>query len=85
MENPSEFMKAFTTTISTETKYMLIMGMDNTGLTTFSLAQSDGTVIESQYVQHKNTCEDNYYEGTVQGWYFGGTCRAPVDVTVVYS
>jgi len=31
------------------------------------------------------TCVSNYFEGTVQGLYFGGTCRAPEDVVVVYS
>jgi hypothetical protein len=85
MENPSAFMKEFATTIETETNYMLIMSMDDKGLTTFTLADADGAPLESQYVQHTVTCPDNYFEGTVQGLYFGGTCRAPEDVAVVYA
>jgi hypothetical protein len=85
MENPSAFMKEFATTIETETDYMLIMSMDDKGLTTFTLADADGTPLESQFVQHTVTCPDNYFEGTVQGLYFGGTCRAPEDVAVVFS
>ena len=85
MENPSEFMKEFSTTIETDTEYMLIMNMDETGLTTFTLATAAGESIESQYVQHTVTCPDDYFKGTVQGLYFGGTCRAPEDVVIVYS
>lgn len=85
MENPSEFMKTFKTTIDTDVDYMLIMTMDETGLTTFTLADAAGVALESQLVQHKVTCPDDYFKGTVQGWYFGGTCHAPEDVLVVYS
>jgi hypothetical protein len=85
MENPSAFMKAFATTIETDTEYMLIMAMDDAGLTTFTIATAAGQALETQTVQHTVTCVDNYFEGTVQGLYFGGTCRAPEDVVVVYS
>lgn len=85
MENPAEFMKEFATTIETDTEYMLIMSMDDQGLTTFTLASAAGKMIESQYVQHTITCPDDYFKGTVQGLYFGGTCRAPEDVVIYYS
>lgn len=29
-------------------------------------------------------CLDDYYEGTVQGLYFGGTCAAPEEVVCTY-
>lgn len=85
MENPAAFMKAFKTTIETDVNYVLIMSMDESGLTTFTLADAAGAPLESQYVQHTATCPDNYFEGTVQGLYFGGTCRAPEDIVVVFS
>ncbi len=84
-ENPKDLMKEFATTIETDKKYMLIMAMDETGLSTFTLADASGNPLETQTVQHTVTCPDNYFEGTVQGWYFGGTCRAPEDVLVTYS
>ena len=83
--NPNDLMREFATTIETDKPYMLIMAMDATGLSTFSLADVAGNLIETQTIQHTITCEDNYFEGTVQGWYFGGTCRAPEDVFVTYS
>eukprot|EP01032_Pedospumella_encystans_P029608 gene29608-33432_t len=36
-ENPKDLMKEFATTIETDKKYMLIMAMDETGLSTFTL------------------------------------------------
>ena len=44
-----------------------------------------GTEIETQTTVHDTLCEDNYYEGTVNGLYYGGTCRAPEDVVVEYE
>lgn len=83
--NPADLMREFATTIATDTPYMLVMSMDAAGLSTFTLADSAGTALETQTIQHTVTCPDNYFEGTVQGWYFGGTCRAPEDVLVTYS
>jgi hypothetical protein len=78
-------LKEFTTLLSPEVPYILELSMDATGLSTFSLLDSSGQLLEVQTVQHDNLCPDNYNEGFLQGLYFGGTCRAPVDVTVQYS
>jgi hypothetical protein len=59
--------------------------MDIDGLSIFSLYDESKTLLEQQTVQHLNTCVDNFSEGEVQGLYFGGTCRAPIDVVVTYS
>lgn len=83
-ENP-ELLKIFTTILSPNIDYLLTLTMDATGLSVFKLSSSTGTAIETQTVQHSVLCEDNYYEGVVQGLYFGGTCRAPEDVTVHYT
>ena len=82
-ENP-ELLKEFTLTILPETRYMLIMSMSEEGLTTFTLANADGTVLEVQTVQHSNLCDD-YNKGVVDGLYFGGTCEAPEDVYCTYQ
>ena len=83
-ENPN-LLQQFQATISPNVPYILHMVMEDNGITTFSLLQNDSTWIESVQVQHTNLCEKNYYEGIVDGLYFGGTCRAPVDVVVTYS
>ena len=84
-DDPKDLLKAFTTLINPNVKYILKLSVDENGLTTYGLLTEDAIVIEEQYVQHNNTCVDSYFEGEVQGLYFGGTCRAPVDVTVVYE
>jgi hypothetical protein len=83
-ENP-ELLKVFNTTVYPNTLYRLVMEMQPDGLTIFSLATNAGDVIESQTVQHDNACADNYYEGTIDGLYFGGTCAAPEIVSVTFN
>jgi hypothetical protein len=83
-ENP-ELLKTFSTTLYPEAAYTLGMSMSETGLTTFSLLDSKKFLLETQAVQHQNLCVDNFYEGIVDGLYFGGTCEAPVDVIVTYQ
>ena len=83
-ENP-ELMKTFQTTLTPEYTYILILSMDIQGLSTFTLLDSKRQVLETVYIQHSNFCEENYFEGTVDGLYFGGTCEAPLDIIVTYS
>lgn len=59
--------------------------MESNGLSNFLLYDAVGTLVEVQSVQHENICAENYYEGVLQGLYFGGTCRAPVEVVVEYG
>ena len=84
-ENP-ELLKPFKTTVAPETEYVFQLTMDETGLSTFILRDANNNAeIERQTVQHNNACKDNYYEGLLQGLYFGGTCTAPVEVVAMYS
>ena len=83
-ENP-ELLKDFTTTLFPDTEYIFALSMDESGLSTFSLFDSNSSLIEVQTVQHLNKCKDNYSEGIVDGLYFGGTCVAPESVIVSYS
>eukprot|EP01031_Cornospumella_fuschlensis_P028992 gene28992-34994_t len=82
-ENPG-LLKEFHTLIFPDTQYILQLIMDSTGLSTFNLRDKYGSLLESQYVQHSQLCEDNFYEGTVQGLYFGGTCAAPEEIVCTY-
>jgi len=82
-ENP-ELLKDFTTTLFPDTEYIFALSMDESGLSTFTLFDSDSNFIEVQTVQHLNKCTDNYWEGIVDGLYFGGTCVAPESVIVSY-
>ena len=59
--------------------------MDENGLSTFSLFDFQLREIESQTIQHTNICEENYFKGTVDGLYFGGTCTAPSEIIVSYT
>lgn len=84
-ENP-DLLRVFKTLVVPEVEFRLRMVMAVDGQTMFSLIDPiTGTVMEQQIVQHKQTCPDNYFEGTVNGLYFGGTCVAPEDVWVTYS
>lgn len=83
-ENP-ELLKTFKNTIAPDTVYTYQMTMDASGLTTFILKTDADVEIERQTVQHGNLCESNYNEGLLQGLYFGGTCKAPVEIVAVYS
>ena len=81
----SNLLKEFSTTLFPDKTYELTMDMDDTGLTNFGLFDADlSSELEKQSVQHDNMCTDNFYEGTVDGLYFGGTCEAPEDVVVTY-
>ena len=82
-ENPN-LLKTFKFTIEPEIVYNLELVLDETGLSTFILKDKDNIEIERQYVQHSVACIDNFYEGTVDGLYFGGTCTAPTTIVVDY-
>lgn len=78
-------LKTFKTTIDPDQFYIFQLIMDDTGLSTFVLKSSENVEIERQTIQHKTLCSDNYFEGTVQGLYFGGTCKAPVEIIANYE
>lgn len=78
-------MKTFKTVISPEIVYTYQLIMDATGISTFVLKTAEGVELERQIVQHTALCADNYFEGTVQGLYFGGTCKAPVEIIATYT
>ena len=84
-DDPVNLLKQFDTLIEPDVKYILKLTVNDMGLTTYGLLDAEAVLIEQQQVQHNNTCVDNYFEGELQGLYFGGTCRAPVDVTVIYE
>ena len=87
-------MQSFSTLVSPNEPYYYFMAMDIAGLTSFSVfsinssTSNDGgskTLLETVYVQHETLCTDNFYQGTVDGLYFGGTCVAPEQITAIYS
>ena len=80
-----QLLQEFKTTIPAATPFKYGMIMNDQGLTTFMLSTAEGVLLETQLVQHDVWCADNYFEGTVQGLYFGGTCRAPATVVVAYQ
>lgn len=82
-ENPN-LLKPFTTTILPEVKYVLQLIMDDSGQSIFNLKDENSQLLETQIVQHSQLCLDDYYQGTVQGLYFGGTCAAPEQVVCTY-
>lgn len=82
-QNP-ELLKDFKTLIAPDTKYKLQLVMDETGLSVFNLRDEGGALLETQTVQHSQLCVDDYFQGTVQGLYFGGTCEAPEKVVCTY-
>lgn len=79
-----DLMKTFTNTILPDQIYKLTLTMNDDGLSTFDLSDINNNLIETQYINHENKCIKNYYEGIVDGLYFGGTCRAPIDIIVTY-
>jgi hypothetical protein len=83
-DDPS-LLQPFATLIDPGVTYTLAISMDNSGLSTYILMNESGQQMETQTVQHANACVDNYYEGVVQGLYFGGNCRAPEEVGVLYT
>jgi hypothetical protein len=83
-DDPS-LLQPFATLIDPGVTYTLAISMDNSGLSTYILMNESGQQLETQTVQHANACVDNYYEGVVQGLYFGGNCRAPEEVGVQYT
>lgn len=78
-------LQPFDTLVNINTYYTLNMVMDEEGLTTYNLYTTDMKLLETHVVQHTQLCSDNYYMGTVNGLYFGGDCKAPVDIVVQYK
>ena len=82
-ENP-QLLQVFSSLLIPETIYALGLSMSGNGDSMFKLRDENGSINEVIIVKHSNLCPDNYNEGMVQGLYFGGSCRAPQDVTVEY-
>ena len=82
--NP-DLLKPFQTTISPEVPFLYTLAMSDDGASTFLLSDHVGVLLESVVVNHATLCEENYYEGTLQGFYFGGQCTAPEEMNVFYS
>lgn len=51
-ENPN-LLKEFHTALSPDTPYVLQLVMDDTGMSTFNLRDKYGSLLETQYVQHR--------------------------------
>jgi hypothetical protein len=83
-DNP-DLLKVFHTLVSAEVPYEYALRMDDSGASTFQLADQTGALLETIVVNHKTRCVDNYYQGSLQGFYFGGQCTAPEQVSVIYS
>ena len=83
VDDPS-LLKVFSVLLEPLVEYILAISMDISGVSSFILMNSSGGVLETQDVQHNTKCEENYFEGYVLGLYFGGDCRAPVDLGVDY-
>ncbi len=75
-------LQIFTTLLEPDEYYDFSITMTADGQSTFRL-HKEGVFVEEHVVQHLNLCE-NYYEGTVHGLYFGGTCTAPENVSITY-
>jgi hypothetical protein len=81
-----ELLPIFNTTIFPNIQYSYTLVQQSNGISSFTLKGRDSTgdIDETVTVQHQNKCND-YEKGTVQGFYFGGTCRAPIEVTATYE
>jgi hypothetical protein len=82
---PHNLLQPFKYTVEPEVPYKYTLAMNVNGESVFTLADANDNFIESHTVVHAVTCPDNYFEGTVQGLYFGGTCQAPEDIVVIYE
>ena len=82
----AELLPIFQTTIFPDVQYSYTLEQTEDGVSSFTLKGTDSTgdISETVTVQHNNKCND-YEKGTVQGFYFGGTCKAPVKVTATYE
>lgn len=83
-DDPS-LLPVFSTLLVPAETYTLALSMDAAGKTSYILMTDAGAVLETRVVQHANTCVDNFNEGIVDGLYFGGNCRAPEEVGVLYT
>ena len=84
-EHP-ELLPIFASTIFPNVQYQYTLTQDASGVTSYNLKGTDsmGDIDETIIVQHNNLCDD-YEKGTLQGFYFGGTCRAPTILMVQYK
>lgn len=81
----SDLLKEFKTLVEPDVFYKYQLVIDASGMSTYILKSADDVELERQVIQHTVLCEDNYFEGTVNGLYFGGTCSAPVEVIATYQ
>lgn len=76
--------KTFSTILQPDVTYVLGMESFANGEVLHSLYANDWTLLEAKTNVHSNLCA-NYEQGSVLGLYFGGTCVAPEDITVLYE
>jgi len=76
--------RVFSTILQPGIPYILGMESFANGDVVHSIYSSDWTLLETKTNQHSNLCP-NYLEGSVLGLYFGGSCTAPVDISVLYE
>ena len=77
-------LRHFSTILLPGVLYTLGMKSFPDGRVVHSLFASSGALLEEQTNQHEHLCAD-YQQGQVNGLYFGGTCTAPLDVSVTYT
>lgn len=81
-KNIGTYLKQFNHTVEVDTWYNYTIYIEDTQ-SIFALAYENGTVIETQTIEHRNcTSQTN---GNLQALYFGGECEAPQEVTVCYG
>ena len=77
-------LREFKTILQPEIQYGLGMESFANGSVAYSLLDSQGILLEQIVNQHENLCS-KFQQGLIHGLYFGGTCRAPLDIMVTYA
>jgi hypothetical protein len=77
----STLLKQFKNTVTVNVWYNYTIHIQS-NQTLFVLAHANGTVIESQFVVHRDCSNQNH--GNLLSFYFGGECPAPQEVTACY-
>ena len=77
-------LQEFTTILKPDVEYALGMESFGNGSVAFMLLDGQGQFLEQVVNDHEHRCS-NFEQGMVLGLYFGGTCTAPLDITVTYA
>ena len=82
-EHIGTLLKPFSTTLTVNTPYLTSMSLNDTH-TVYTL--SDATTrkpLETQTIEHRQCA--NFQHGIKLGFYFGGVCPAPINVSACYD